>query len=50
MKCPICNDDSFTTAADMRPHLTTLVHEMDETVAKCIINLLERVEKLEQKG
>jgi hypothetical protein len=49
MKCPICNADSLT-AIDMKRHLTTVAHEMNEIVARCIVNLLERVEKLEQKG
>jgi hypothetical protein len=49
MKCPICREDGLTIV-DMKPHLTTLAHEMDEIVARCIVNLLERVEKLEQKG
>jgi hypothetical protein len=47
MKCPICNDDIPTAA--LRPHLTAMQHEMDEGVAKCIVHLLERIEKLEQK-
>jgi hypothetical protein len=49
MRCPICNVDS-PTAIEMKSHLTTFAHEMNEIVARCIVNLLERVEKLEQKG
>jgi len=47
MKCPLCKDD-FPTV-DLQSHLTTMQHDMDKDVVKCIVYLLERVEKLEQK-
>jgi hypothetical protein len=49
MDCPICTGGNNITTEELKEHLTTAQHQMDETVATFIDYLFKRLEKLDER-